>query len=174
VTGIERPGSLGLDSEPEPALPGVQLPRPRETGEEPAIVEPRQWLRRRRRWAIGFLVITAALATWDAQRAPSKQWAARGLLAMINGYQATLSPLMPALGVQCRFEPTCSRYSEAVIRRYGAWGGLLRAAWRVARCGPWTASGTYDPPPTLPASDRPAPEQPVPNGPTPDRLGPGR
>jgi hypothetical protein len=61
-------------------------------------------------------------------------------------YQATLSPAMPAMGVRCRFLPTCSHYGEESIEKYGALVGTARAAWRVVRCGPWTAAGTVDPP----------------------------
>jgi putative membrane protein insertion efficiency factor len=68
------------------------------------------------------------------------------LLAAIHLYQATLSPLMPRLGVGCRFTPTCSRYAEGAVRRDGALVGTARAVWRIARCGPWTPAGTHDPP----------------------------
>jgi hypothetical protein len=53
---------------------------------------------------------------------------------------------MPALGVSCRFEPTCSRYAEGAIRADGALIGTLRAVHRIGRCGPWTRPGTDDPP----------------------------
>lgn len=68
------------------------------------------------------------------------------MLAGIHLYQATLSPRMPALGVHCRFTPTCSHYGEESIKKHGALIGSAKAAWRVLRCGPWTAPGTVDPP----------------------------
>ena len=68
------------------------------------------------------------------------------LLGAIDIYQAAVSPFMPALGVRCRFVPTCSRYGEESIRKRGALVGTGRAAWRVLRCGPWTRMGTVDPP----------------------------
>jgi putative membrane protein insertion efficiency factor len=98
---------------------------------------------RRRRW---FLALFAALLLGDLLRAPASQWSARALLAGIDLYQATLSPLMPEAGVRCRFEPTCSHYGEGAIRRHGALGGSVRTAWRIVRCGPWTPLGTVDPP----------------------------
>ena len=53
---------------------------------------------------------------------------------------------MPALGVSCRFEQTCSRYAEGAIRENGALIGTLRAVHCIGRCGPWTPPGTIDPP----------------------------
>jgi putative membrane protein insertion efficiency factor len=95
--------------------------------------------------AAAALLLAAALCV-DLTRPPSRQASARVLLAGIHLYQATLSPRMPALGVRCRFRPTCSHYAEGAIARYGAVSGSLRAAWRILRCGPWTPAGTYDPP----------------------------
>ena len=92
------------------------------------------------------LLLAAALLAIDLARPPARQASARLLLGGIHLYQATLSARMAALGVQCRFRPTCSHYAEGAIARYGALSGSLRAAWRIARCGPWTPLGTYDPP----------------------------
>lgn len=86
------------------------------------------------------------LLVFDWTRAPGKQWTARFLVAGIHLYQATLSPRMPLLGVQCRFRPTCSHYGEGVIQKYGTVKGTLLTLRRIARCGPWTPAGTYDPP----------------------------
>jgi putative membrane protein insertion efficiency factor len=60
------------------------------------------------------------------------------LLGLIRLYRFTLSGW---LGGQCRFYPTCSRYAEDAIRVHGAVRGTLMAAWRIARCGPFTAGG---------------------------------
>ncbi len=65
------------------------------------------------------------------------------LLASIRLYRLTLSGW---LGGQCRFFPSCSRYAEEAIRVHGAVRGTALAAWRIARCGPFTAGG-YDPVP---------------------------
>jgi len=96
--------------------------------------------------AISLVVLLAAALGRDLTRPPSEQWTARFLIASIHLYQRTLSPHMDALGVHCRFHPTCSHYAVAVIQKDGALTGTLRALWRVLRCGPWTPRGTYDPP----------------------------
>ncbi|HEX5902497.1 MAG TPA: membrane protein insertion efficiency factor YidD [Actinomycetota bacterium] len=66
------------------------------------------------------------------------------LIGLIRAYQATLSGW---LGGQCRFSPTCSRYAEQAIRTHGAVRGTALAAWRVARCGPFTKGGVDHVPP---------------------------
>jgi uncharacterized protein len=99
----------------------------------------------RRRVLVVALAVGLLLAL-DLARAPAHQLSARALIGGIHLYQATLSPRLGAVGVRCRFEPTCSRYAEGAIRKDGALVGSARAAWRILRCGPWTPAGTYDPP----------------------------
>jgi uncharacterized protein len=96
------------------------------------------------KWAL-IAAAVAALLALDLSRAPQRQWSARVLLGSISVYQSTLSPLLGRSGVRCRFVPTCSHYGADAIREDGALIGSLRAAWRVARCGPWTKAGTLDP-----------------------------
>jgi putative membrane protein insertion efficiency factor len=100
--------------------------------------------------ASGFAVAAGALAVLllvtDLSRPPSAQRTTAIALSTIHAYQRTLSPWMPRVAGVCRFEPTCSRYAEAMIQRHG----ILRGGWtsfvRIARCGPWTDPGTSDPP----------------------------
>ncbi len=69
----------------------------------------------------------------------------RAGLAAIESYQAHVSPHLRGR-VQCRFTPTCSHYAHEAIAKYGLLKGGAKTAWRLARCGPWTKAGTYDPP----------------------------
>ena len=100
----------------------------------------------RRRLLLGLLLAALTLLAVDLTRPPSAQLSTRAMLAAIDLYQATLSPRLGRLGASCRFEPTCSHYGEAVIRRHGALVGGAKAAWRILRCGPWTPAGTEDSP----------------------------
>jgi putative membrane protein insertion efficiency factor len=68
------------------------------------------------------------------------------LLGAIRLYQLTLSPW---LGLQCRYEPTCSKYAAEALTRFGVMRGVWLAARRLGRCHPWGRSG-YDP---VPAAD---------------------
>jgi putative membrane protein insertion efficiency factor len=60
------------------------------------------------------------------------------MIALVRAYQVLLSPL---LGGACRFHPSCSEYTIAVIRRDGPWLGSRRAAGRLLRCTPLRAGG---------------------------------
>ncbi|HYL04548.1 MAG TPA: membrane protein insertion efficiency factor YidD [Thermoanaerobaculia bacterium] len=129
-----------------PALPAATMPAAKPaatvTATEPAAAASPA--RRRKRAVV--LLLLAVLLGIDLARPPASQASARVLLGAIHLYQATLSPRLGAMGLQCRFRPTCSHYAAGAIARYGALSGSLRTAWRVARCGPWTRLGTYDPP----------------------------
>ncbi|HWS28826.1 MAG TPA: membrane protein insertion efficiency factor YidD [Clostridia bacterium] len=67
----------------------------------------------------------------------------RALLSLIRGYQAFVSPLLPA---SCRYTPTCSVYATEAIEKYGLKKGLWLAVKRVLRCNPFSKGG-YDPVP---------------------------
>lgn len=102
-------------------------------------------------------VVAVALTAVDLSRPPSWQVSGRLLCAAIAGYQATLSRPLAGLGARCRFSPTCSRYADTCVRRFGAGRGGWMALKRLLRCGPWTPAGTVDPPPTTLAPD-PSPQ----------------
>lgn len=65
------------------------------------------------------------------------------LLLLVRLYRLTLSPW---LGVNCRFQPTCSAYAVEALQKHGAFRGTALTARRIARCHPWGGSG-YDPVP---------------------------
>lgn len=85
-------------------------------------------------------------------RAGARSAAAAVLIAIVRGYQWTISPW---LGPRCRFDPTCSEYALLAIRRFGPWRGLRLTLRRLSRCHPWGASG-YDPVPEDQGKDSPA------------------
>lgn len=61
----------------------------------------------------------------------------------IHLYRWLLSPL---LGINCRYQPTCSRYALEALERHGAWRGSWLALRRIGRCHPWGGAG-HDPVP---------------------------
>lgn len=75
---------------------------------------------------------------------------AKLLIALIRGYQLTLSPF---LGGSCRFLPTCSAYAIEAIAAHGAWRGSTLALRRLSKCHPLGRSG-FDPVPPSPAAPR--------------------
>lgn len=64
-------------------------------------------------------------------------------IAFIRLYQLTFARMLTP---RCRFEPTCSQYAIDSIRARGLIRGGIAAAWRIVRCGPWSAGG-LDPAP---------------------------
>lgn len=62
-------------------------------------------------------------------------------LLVIRVYRVVLSPVM---GGQCRFEPTCSRFSAEAYRLYGPVIGTRMTIGRICRCHPWNKGG-FDP-----------------------------
>ena len=65
------------------------------------------------------------------------------VISLIKIYKFLLSPL---LGMNCRFQPTCSNYCEQAIERYGLIKGLILFMKRISKCHPWGDSG-FDPVP---------------------------
>ena len=65
------------------------------------------------------------------------------LIALVRGYQISLSPLLPAA---CRYYPSCSAYAIQALERHGALRGGWMAVRRIARCNPFRPGG-FDPVP---------------------------
>lgn len=63
------------------------------------------------------------------------------LLAPVRLYQRAISPALPR---RCKYEPTCSAYAAQALRELGPLRGTIVAAWRLARCNPFSHGG-YDP-----------------------------
>ena len=72
----------------------------------------------------------------------------RLIVALIKGYQKTLSPDHGLLsgGKQrvCRFHPTCSQYTIEAIQKYGSIKGIGLGFSRILRCNPFNKGG-FDP-----------------------------
>lgn len=56
-----------------------------------------------------------------------------------------LRSLLPWYGVAgaptCKYHPSCSQYAHDAVHKYGVVRGSLKAAWRLARCNPWSKGG---------------------------------
>jgi len=66
------------------------------------------------------------------------------LIFLIKVYKKTLSPLFKAIGVECKYYPTCSEYTMQAIEKYGAFKGSLLGIKRILKCNPFSKGG-YDP-----------------------------
>ncbi len=73
----------------------------------------------------------------------TRRWFAAPFIALVRLYQLTLSPW---LGMNCRFQPTCSAYAIEALETYGVLKGGWLALRRISRCHPWGGSG-FDPVP---------------------------
>ncbi len=65
------------------------------------------------------------------------------ILFLIKSYRSYLSPLF---GQNCRFYPTCSRYTYIAIEKHGLYKGLYLGTKRLLKCHPFH-SGGVDPVP---------------------------
>ena len=60
------------------------------------------------------------------------------LLLPLLAYRLLISPALPA---RCKYHPTCSTYAVQAVRELGVVRGTIVAAWRLARCNPWSHGG---------------------------------
>jgi len=65
----------------------------------------------------------------------------RIVLTLLRAYKWLISPL---LGPACRYVPSCSEYAMEAVARHGVVQGGFKAAWRLARCHPFSWGG-FDP-----------------------------
>ncbi len=68
---------------------------------------------------------------------------AKPLIWLVRLYRVAISPW---LGLNCRYQPTCSSYAIEALQVHGVLKGSWLAAKRIGRCHPWGGSG-YDPVP---------------------------
>ncbi len=103
----------------------------------------RQRLKRPETYLV-LLLIVGGLALADSFRAPDQQVTALAYVWSVHLYQGHLSRQL-AGRVRCRFQPTCSHYSEEAVRRFGIRKGLRRTANRLWRCRNDVPLETRDP-----------------------------
>lgn len=65
------------------------------------------------------------------------------VIVILRFYSYLISPM---LGQHCRFEPTCSKYAEMAVNRFGVFKGGWLTIKRLLRCHPFTKGG-FDPVP---------------------------
>jgi uncharacterized protein len=76
--------------------------------------------------------------------ASPKHFAVRAALFALACYKSYLSVLFAG---SCRFEPTCSRYAQEAIERFGVTRGVWLGMKRLLRCHPLSSKFGYDPVP---------------------------
>ena len=60
------------------------------------------------------------------------------LLLPVHFYRRVITPALPQ---RCKYYPTCSAYAVQSVRELGVVRGVIVAAWRLARCNPWSHGG---------------------------------
>lgn len=65
------------------------------------------------------------------------------IIFLLKSYQRLISPY---IGYNCKFIPTCSRYSISVFKKYGVIKGFYLSLIRICKCNPF-GKGGFDPVP---------------------------
>lgn len=63
---------------------------------------------------------------------------------LLKGYKKIISPMFSAVGIHCKYYPTCSEYMVQAIEKYGIVKGGLLGIIRILKCNPFSKGG-YDP-----------------------------
>lgn len=71
---------------------------------------------------------------------PLQRAARQTVWGLIRGYQLTLSSV---IGRHCRFQPSCSAYTQQAVQLHGVRKGLLLGGLRICRCGPPLFRGRF-------------------------------
>ena len=108
--------------------------------------------------------LLAPLGVADLARNPEHQMSARVYGVLVAGYQ-TVSPSLWGRCIQCRYAPSCSRYSTQAVDRFGLLQGLRLTHARLRRCQPTVPMGTLDPVPKRGAEEEPPASIPADNTP---------
>ena len=66
------------------------------------------------------------------------------LIFLLRIYKKFISPILKAIGVECKYYPTCSEYTRQAIEKYGALKGTWLGLKRFLKCNPFSKGG-YDP-----------------------------
>src|ERR1043166_3788574 len=107
----------------------------------------RQSLRFRRFLIFALAVVLAVAAICDWLRPPREQISVIVYNRMvIGGDRALLKPVCDRF-IHCRFQPTCSHYSEEAMLAHGFRRGLWLTTSLLFRCMPGAPAGTRDPVP---------------------------
>ena len=59
-------------------------------------------------------------------------------IAAVYVYRYTIGLV---LAPSCKYHPSCSQYALDALRSHGLARGSVLAAWRLARCNPWSHGG---------------------------------
>ncbi|MCC6224344.1 MAG: membrane protein insertion efficiency factor YidD [Thermoleophilia bacterium] len=59
-------------------------------------------------------------------------------IAAVRAYRVTVGQFT---GGRCKYHPSCSQYAIDAIALHGVARGIVLAAWRLARCNPWSHGG---------------------------------